>query len=218
MDIQTLFTALKTKYPQSGLSDNEIMGLAKSLFATGLVNDENVNTIVDAQADTMKNFQSLFDSRYNTKKNDLTRALTESLEKSFKQKYHINDDGKQMEGDPHEDDDLDAKLARLLDEKLKPFSDRYAAEETRREQEARTNSIVEAAKKHGIAEDLAKMLNVPDDVTDLDSYMKDKSQTLVNLGFQPVTPPGSGDESKGDGKVIAGIIKAGAPKETEGNK
>ena len=46
MDIQTLFNALKTKYPQSGLSDNEIQGLAASLFATGLVTDENVNTIL----------------------------------------------------------------------------------------------------------------------------------------------------------------------------
>ena len=96
MDIQTLFNALKTKYPQSGLSDNEITGLAKSLFATGLVTDENAAAIVDGQADTMKGFQSLFDSRFTSKKNDLTKTLTESLEKSFKEKYHIDENGKSV--------------------------------------------------------------------------------------------------------------------------
>ena len=86
MDIQALFNALKTKYPQSGLSDNEIQGLAASIFATGLVTDENVNTIVDAQADAIKKMQSLFDSRFTSKKDDFTKTLTESLEKSFKEK------------------------------------------------------------------------------------------------------------------------------------
>ena len=137
MDIQALFSALKTKYPQSGLSDNEIQGLAASLFATGLVTDENVNTIVDAQADAIKKMQSLFDSRFTSKKDDFTKTLTESLEKSFKEKYHIGDDGKQKQqtSQEGEDDDLDAKLAKLLDEKLKPFTDKITAEEARRTQE-----------------------------------------------------------------------------------
>ena len=80
MDIQALFSALKTKYPQSGLSDNEIQGLAESLYATGLVTDENVNTVVDGQADAIKKMQSLFDSRFTSKKGDFTKTLTESLE------------------------------------------------------------------------------------------------------------------------------------------
>lgn len=213
MDIQTLFNALKTKYPQSGLSDNEITGLAKSLFATGFVTDENVSAIVDGQADTMKGFQSLFDSRFTSKKNDLTKTLTESLEKSFKEKYHIDENGKQTTNEPPKDDDLDAKFAKLLDEKLKPFTDKIAAEEARRNQEQRTNDIIEVAKRNGISEELAKMLNVPDEVKDLDSFMKDKAQAFINLGFQPVVPPGSGDEHKTDGQALAEIIKAGAPKE-----
>ena len=212
MDIQALFGALKTKYPQSGLGDNEIMGLAKSLFATGLVTDENVSAIVDGQADTMKGFQSLFDSRFNLKKNDLTKVLTESLEKTFKEKYHIDENGKQTVDDSGKDEDLDAKLARLLDEKLKPFTDKSTAEEERRNLERRTNEIIEAAKNNGISEELARMLNVPGEVTDLDSYMKDRAQTLTNLGFQKVVPPGAGGEPEGDGKALAGIIKAGAPK------
>lgn len=221
MDIQALFSALKTKYPQSGLSDNEIQGLAASLFATGLVTDENVNTIVDAQADAIKKMQSLFDSRFTTQKNALTQSLTDSLkeslkgdfEKTFKEKYHIGEDGKQKQTS-QQDDDLDAKLAKLLDEKLKPFTDKITAEEERRTQEQRTAQILEKAKAHGINEELAKMLNVPSDVTDLDSFMKDKAQALTNLGFQPSVPPAAGGGDKGDGEAIAAIIKAGAPKAT----
>ena len=218
MDIQALFNALKTKYPQSGLSDNEIQGLAASIFATGLVTDENVNTIVDAQADAIKKMQSLFDSRFTSKKDDFTKTLTESLEKSFKEKYHIGDDGKQKQQTSGQDDDLDAKLAKLLDEKLKPFTDKITQEEERRTQAERTALILEKAKAHGINEELAKMLNVPSDVTDLDSFMKDKAQALTNLGFQPVVPPSEGGGDNGDGKAIAGIIKAGAPKPAEETK
>ena len=218
MDIQTLFNALKTKYPQSGLSDNEIKGLARSLFATGLVTDENVSSIVDGQADTMKSFQSLFDSRFTSKKDDFTKTLTESLEKAFKEKYHIGDDGKQKQQTSEQDDDLDAKLAKLLDEKLKPFTDKITQEEERRTQAERTAQILEKAKAHGIAEELAKMLNVPGDVQDLDSFMKDKAQQLTNLGFQPTVPPAGGGSPKSDGKAFAEQIRAGIPKKEGENK
>lgn len=215
MDIQTLFTALKTKYPQSGLSDNEIMGIAKTLFATGLVTNENVSTIVDALADSMKGFQSLFDSRFTSQKDGFTKTLTESLEKTFKEKYHIDENGKQVERKDPPKDDVLAAVTKLLDERLKPLSDKITAEETRRSQEQRTTEILEKAKAHGISEELAKMLNVPGDVTDLDSFMKDKAQQLTNLGFQKVVPPASGNEPPTDGKAFAEQIRAGAPKKEE---
>lgn len=216
MDIQALCTALKTKYPQSGLSDNEIQGLASCLFATGLVTDENVTTIVDAQADTIKLMQGLFDSRFAAQKNALTQSLTGSLkaslqgdfEKQFKEKYHIGDDGKQQQPS-QQDEDLDTKLSRLLDAKLKPFTDKMTEEEERRGQEQRTALILEKAKANGINEELARMLNVPGDVTDLDSFMKDKAQKLANLGFQPSVPPSAGGPNKNDGEAIAAIIKEG---------
>lgn len=215
MDIQTLFLALKTKYPQSGLSDNEIKGLATSLFATGLVTDENVTAIVDAQKDAMKDFQSLFDARFTSKRNDFLKTA----ETSFKEKYHINEEGKQVDGQQKPQDMNMEAVAKLLDERLKPLTDKIAAEESRRSQEQRTAQILEKAKAAGIKEELAAMLNVPSDVTDLDSFMKDKAQQLVNLGLQPSVPPSGGEDPKSDGKAFADIIRAGAPKkENEGTK
>ena len=212
MNVQQLFSALKTKYPQSGLSDNEIMGLAVSLFATGLVTDENLNTIVDAQADAMKGFQSLFDKRFTSQRDAFKKTFETDFEKAFKEKYHIGDDGKQVIKQDPPQDDISAIIAKALDEKLKPISDKLAAEDARRAAETRTAQIIETAKANGISEDLAKLLNVPSDVTDLDAFFKDKAQELTNLGFQPSVPPVKGCVQKTDGESFAEQIRAGAPK------
>lgn len=212
MNVQQLFSALKTKYPQSGLSDNEIMGLAVSLFATGLVTDENLNTIVDAQADAMKGFQSLFDKRFTSQRDTFKKTFETDFEKAFKEKYNIGDDGKQVIKQDPPQDDISAIIAKALDEKLKPISDKLAAEDARRATELRTAQIIETAKANGISEDLAKLLNVPSDVTDLDAFFKDKAQELTNLGFQPSVPPVKGGVQKTDGESFAEQIRAGAPK------
>ena len=212
MNVQQLFSALKTKYPQSGLSDNEIMGLAVSLFATGLVTDENLNTIVDAQADAMKGFQSLFDKRFTSQRDAFKKTFETDFEKAFKEKYHIGDDGKQVIKQDPPQDDISAIIAKALDEKLKPISDKLAAEDARRAAETRTAQIIETAKANGISEDLAKLLNVPSDVTDLDAFFKDKAQELTNLGFQPSVPPVKGGVQKTDGESFAEQIRASAPK------
>lgn len=217
MDAQALFTALKTKYPQSGLSDKELLGIAASLFATGLVTDENVNAIVDKQGDSVKGLQSLFDSRFSSQKDAFTKTLTGDLEKTFKEKYHIGEDGKQVVETPKpqtEDEKLFAQVAKMVDEKLKPLSDRFTQEDTKRKEAERTAQILAAAKAHGIKEEVAKLLNVPSDVTDVDSYVKDMAQTLTNAGLAPATAPheGGGGSQDSDGKAIAEMIKAGAPK------
>lgn len=226
MDVQALFTKLKTKYPQSGLSDSEILGIATGLFATGLVTDDNVDRIVDTQDSSMRSFQSLFDSRFSSKKDaltkDLTKTLTEQNEKAFMEKYHIGADGKQVvNAEPKtEDEKLLAKVAELMgkkmDDKFKPLLDKFTAEEAKHKEAERTANTLAAAKKAGINEELAKMLNVPGDVTDLDSYMKDKAQQLANLGFSPtVEPVGGSPAGDSDGKAIAAQIRAGAPKPKE---
>lgn len=219
MDAQALFTALKTKYPQSGLSDKELQGIAASLFATGLVTDENVDAIVDKQGDSVRGLQSLFDSRFSSQKDSLAKTLTGSLEKAFKEKYRIGDDGKQKAEQPTpktEDDKLKALVSGLLDEKLKPFLDKQTAEEANRKAAERTSRKLAAAEAHGIKKELAEMLSVPDEVSDMDSYMRDMAQSLANLGFQPSVAPTGGSSPDSDGKSLAAIIKTGAPKKEPG--
>ena len=209
MDIQTLFGLLKTKYPQSGLSDNEIKGLATSLFATGLVTDENAATIVDGQADAMRGFQSLFDSRFSLQRDAYKRTLEADAEKAFKAKYNIGEDGKQIER--KEPDDQSALFKKMLDEALKPILDRQSQEEEKHTAEKRMAEVLAAAKKNGIPEEIARLMNVPADA-DLDTFMKDSSQTLANHGFQKAVPPAGGGSSLTDGEAFASQIRAGAPK------
>lgn len=215
MDIQTLFGMLKTKYPQSGLSDNEIKGLATSLFATGLVTDENAQTIVDGQADAMKGFQSLFDSRFSAQREAFKKTIEGDAEKAFRAKYNIGEDGLQTTKQKEETDEQQtAFFKKMLDEALKPILDRQSAEDDKRNAEKRMNEVVEAAKRNGVPEELARLLNVPTDV-DLDSFMKDKSQTFTNLGFQKAPLPGGGRGSLSEGETFASQIRAGAPKKEE---
>lgn len=231
MDLQTLFSKLKTAYSQSGLSDNELLGIAAGLFDTGLVTDENVDKIVETQGSAMKGYQSAFDSRYSAKKNALTEQLTEQLtksitaqnEKAFKEKYHIGDDGKQVvkQEPATEDEKLLARLSALMDkqvgEKLKPYLDKLTADEEAREKAERTSALLASAKKAGVDENLAKAIvsGVPTDATDLDSFWKDKAQMVANIGFSHSPSPGGGSPSLGadDGKAIAAQIKAGGAKE-----
>ena len=219
MDVQTLFTQLKTKYPQSGLSDKEILGIASSLFATGLVTDDNASQIVDAQADSIKSMQSLFDQRFSSQRDAFKNTLTGQLEKSFKDKYHIGEDGKQLIDDPNHkpaQDDAAAIMSKLLDEKLKPLSDKIAAREAQEAAAQRTAENIAAGKAYGIPENLVRMMNVPENATA--DFWKDAAQTFKNVGLQPAPQPQNGESGKDDGKALAEIIKAGAPKPQEGAK
>lgn len=219
MDVQTLFTQLKTKYPQSGLSDKEILGIASSLFATGLVTDENASQIVDAQADSIKSMQSLFDQRFSSQRDAFKNTLTGQLEKSFKDKYHIGEDGKQLIDDPNHkpaQDDAAAIMSKLLDEKLKPLSDKIAAREAQEAAAQRTAENIAAGNAYGIPENLVRMMNVPENATA--DFWKDAAQTFKNVGLQPAPQPQNGESDKDDGKALAEIIKAGAPKPQEGAK
>lgn len=217
MDIAQLTSMLKTKYPQSGLSEGEIKGVATTLIATGLVTDENAGTIVDAQAEAMNGFQSLFDSRFNSKRDSYKKSLEEQLDKEFKAKFHINEEGKQIIDGTNKahTDDVSILIKKQLDEALKPITDRIAKEDDEKKHQTWMEKVVEKAKENGIPEELAKMLNVPDTVDNLDSYMKDKSQTLTNIGFQKVVAPNAGGEEKSDGKLIAEQIREGAPKKED---
>lgn len=212
MDIQTLVGMLKTKYPQSGLSDNEIRVLATSLFATGLVTDENAQAIVDGQADVMKGYQSVFDSRFSTQRETFRKSVEAEAEKAFKEKYRIGEDGKQIE--QKETDGQGALFKKMLDEALKPILDRQSTEDAKRTADKRMEDVLAAAKRNGIPEEIARIMNVPADA-DLDTFMKDSSQTFANHGFQRAIPPAGGGKNLTDGETFASQIRAGAPKESK---
>ena len=56
-----LFQSLKQKYSNLGLSDETLQSVAESLATTGLVTDENLETVVSGQGAMLKSYQSSFD-------------------------------------------------------------------------------------------------------------------------------------------------------------
>ena len=60
---EKIFSALKTKFSNLGFSAKAIEGVAESLAATGLVNDENFDTIVEGQKSALSAMQAEIDRR-----------------------------------------------------------------------------------------------------------------------------------------------------------
>lgn len=69
-----IFSALKQEYPSLGLADEIIQGHADSLAATGLITDENLDTIVKGQKTFLSALQSGIDKR-------VTAAVEKAKEK-----------------------------------------------------------------------------------------------------------------------------------------
>lgn len=58
---EKLFNALKQKYSNLGLGDETLKSVADSLVNTGLVTEENLDTVVAGQESMLKGYQSTFD-------------------------------------------------------------------------------------------------------------------------------------------------------------
>lgn len=58
---EKLFNALKQKYSHLGLGDETLQSVADSLANTGLVTEENLDTVVAGQESMLKGYQSTFD-------------------------------------------------------------------------------------------------------------------------------------------------------------
>lgn len=60
-----IFQALKTKYSHLGLGDDILQEHANALAGLGLVTDDNLSTVVDAQSDYLSKLQKYNDKRVN---------------------------------------------------------------------------------------------------------------------------------------------------------
>lgn len=58
---EKIFNALKQKYSHLGLGDETLQSVAESLANTGLVTEENLDTVVAGQESMLKGYQSTFD-------------------------------------------------------------------------------------------------------------------------------------------------------------
>lgn len=118
---EKIYNALKTKYSSLGLGDEILRAHAKTLSSMGLVNDENLDVVVDAQADFLKTMQSANDKR-------VTDALAKQKEKTDEETKKAIEEAK-----ANAENALKAKMAE--DEKKKAEEAKKKAEDKKKHED-----------------------------------------------------------------------------------
>ena len=187
---EKIFQSLKQTFSSKyGVSEEVLQGYAESLAATGLVNDENLATVIQGQEAALRSFQQNFD-RVRKEGSDYKKELDELKAKA-------NKTGVNPEEKTDEKPDL-----------VKPLSDKLTLLEAEKVQATRQEQVLAKAKEYGIPETLIPILKVAQDA-DLDVFMKDAKQTFVNAGLAGVKSPEIGVSEEKNSDDIANLINKG---------
>lgn len=173
--------------------------------AEGVTDETQVNSIVEGISfqDVMQNY------------GDFRAGQAQTSSIANYEKKHGLKDGKPIENPnpqpkPKEEkkDDVPSWAQDLIDSN-KTLSEKLAGYEQERVQAQRNAQVSAKAKEYGIPETLVPMLNIPSDA-DLDTYMKDAKQTIVNAGFQGVQVPTTSEQrTEKENHEIAAMINKG---------
>lgn len=193
---EKIFSALKTKFSNLGFSAKAIEGVAESLAATGLVNDENLDAIVEGQKSALSAMQAEIDSR-------VTSAVEKA--KAEAQNAASGNGGSQSKNEPEKSFDAEAFKAELL----KTIREEQAAIAQQSQQAAqRSADIAAKAKEFGIPEKIVSKLSI-DQKADLDEYFKGVKQDMIDAGFEFSESPDQGSGISDNGSDIAKLIATG---------
>lgn len=194
---EKIFSALKTKFSNLGFSAKAIEGVAESLAATGLVNDENLDAIVEGQKSALSAMQAEIDRR-------VTSAVEEAKAEA-KNAASGNGGNQNNTNEPNNSFDAEAFKAELL----KTIREEQAAIAQQSQQAAqRSADIAAKAKEFGIPEKFVSKLSIGQDA-DLDEYFKGVKQDMIDAGFEFSEPPTQGGGISDNGSDIAKLINTG---------
>lgn len=182
---EKLFNALKQKYSNLGLGDETLQSVAESLANTGLVTEENLDTVVAGQESMLKGYQSTFD-----------RMRTENA--NYKKEIEtLKGNG----GDPKITEPKDEEpgwFKAYREEQEKKINALTAENEKAKEEKAkaeRKDLILNKAKEAGVLEWVTKhgySISEDADETAIKSYMDSIKQDLVAHGL----------EKRGNGAIV----------------
>lgn len=172
---EKIFNALKQKYSNLGLGDETLMSVAESLAATGIVTDDNLDTVVAGQGVMLKSYQSTFD-----------KMRTESANYKKEIETLKNKGGNNNEPDKNEMPEWFKAYKKEQEEKLNTLiTDKQKAEAEKAAQQRRT-MILDKAKALGIsAKRIDEGFAISDDMDEkaIDTYLEkvktnDKARNL----------------------------------------
>lgn len=200
--IEQIQAGLQRKFPGA---DTATLTRIATKKAEGVTDEAQVDSIVEGVSltDVMNNY------------GDFRAGQAQASAVTNYEKKHGLKDGKPAgkpgtdEGkDGNKDDDVPS-WARTLIDANKTLSDKLVAYEAREAQTQRNAQITAAAKKYGIPEYILRDRAIPED-TDLDTYMKDVKQEMVNDGYQEHKAPEPAEARlQKENEAIAGMIAEG---------
>lgn len=135
-----IFQALKTSYSHLGLGDEILMEHANSIAALGLVTDDNLTTVISAQADFLAKLQKFNDKRVN---DAIAKTKKEAEDEAAKKA------AEEAEAKRKADEEAAKKAAE--EEAKRKAAEEEAAKKAAEEEEARKK-----------AEELKKNTEIPD--------------------------------------------------------
>lgn len=168
-----IFNLLKQTYSNLGLSDDILQGQAEALANTGLVTDDNLQTVVDGQKSFLSSLQSGIDKRVTDAVN---KAKGEKKEESAA-------GGGQTKTEP----DFQKLIDEAIAAKLSPIQEELNAYKAKDQQTARANMIASKAKELGIPEWRAKegfAITPEMDEAAIGSYLAGIKQNIVTAGLE----------------------------------
>ena len=187
---EQILAGLQTKFP--GVDTATLTRIATKK-AEGVTDEAKVNSIVEGVSfsDVLNNY------------GDFRAGQAQVSAVSNYEKKHGLKDGKPIENPnieppkpepkPDEKTDIAKMIADGIAAGIKPFSDKLAQYEAREAQAQRNAQIASVAKKYGIPGYILKDRVIPEN-TDLDAYLKDVKQDMVNDGYKENKPPETSEQ------------------------
>ena len=172
-----IFQQLKQKYSNLGLAEDVLKSVAESLAATGIVNDENLDTIVAGQGVMLKSYQSSID-KVRTEGANWKRELDELKGKGG---------GQQQQPGKDEEPEWFKKYRK---EQEKKISELTAANEQAKAEKARAernNLILNTAKKLKISQErIDEGFAIADDLDEagIETYLAKVKKNEVAKGLE----------------------------------
>lgn len=172
-----IFQQLKQKYSNLGLAEDVLKSVAESLAATGIVNDENLDTVVAGQGVMLKSYQSSID-KVRTEGANWKRELDELKGKGG---------GQQQQPEKDEEPEWFKKYREEQEEKISALTTANEQAKAEKARAERNNLILNTAKKLKISQErIDEGFAIADDLDEagIETYLAKVKKNEVAKGLE----------------------------------
>lgn len=172
-----IFQQLKQKYSNLGLAEDVLKSVAESLAATGVVNDENLDTVVAGQGVMLKSYQSSID-KVRTEGANWKRELDELKGKGG---------GQQQQPGKDEEPEWFKKYRKEQEEKISALTTANEQAKAEKARAERNNLILNTAKKLKISQErIDEGFAIADDLDEagIETYLAKVKKNEVAKGLE----------------------------------